>query len=185
MDQALCINTNLQGFINPTDNDSPRNRAAIEVCKNCPVIKECAKLALTAGTTLKPGLSGPAQGVIQAGIVCRGDLSTAFLLAKIAETDIPDYGALENTRRGSAPPECHHCEKPMTKWTRNHEEIPEGYVMHYARGFCVQCRAAYRAYRAESNKNKPTLSKEINRNQPAAPRPPKPAINDQLQLFNL
>lgn len=138
MTTAPCHKTRNRSFIQPTAQDSPANRAAIKTCEHCPILKECAAAALTSGNTLNPGYSGPAQGVIQAGVICRGDIATAMELSMIAGVPMPDYAA---ETRARASTQCINCEKPMVPWTRG--EVPEGYVMHRGRNYCTECRAAY------------------------------------------
>lgn len=48
-------------------------------------------------------------------------------------------------RRGDR---CKACSRPLYPWSRG--GVPEGYVMHYARGWCVGCRPAYRAAKEEA-----------------------------------
>lgn len=182
--KALCNKSPLRSFIAPTPHDSPQNRAAQRICARCPLIRECAEAALTAGNTLKPGFSGPAQGVIQAGVVCRGDLTTAFQLAMIAGVAVPDYQSIERVRRTQAPPECAHCEKPMHRWTRHTEVIPDGWVMHYAGGFCTECRAAYREWRKAHPSESRGLRKMIDRKRHHNFERPAPVVDPgQMELF--
>ena len=142
MASAACHKTKNRAFITPTAHDSPANRAAIKICEQCPIRRECAEQALTSGDTLQGGYSAPAVGVIQAGVLCRGDITTALELALIAGVAVPDYSELGRARAAEY---CRHCEHPMVPWTR--DEVPSGYVMHYAANFCTECRAAYREYR--------------------------------------
>lgn len=179
-----CHRSKNRSFTHPTAKDSAANRAAIKICEHCPIRKQCAADALTAGDTLDSGYSAPAQGVIQAGVVCRGDITTAIELSLIAEIAMPDYN---ERARIKASAQCKHCERPMVPWTRG--EVPEGYVMHRGRNYCTDCRAAYSAELA-AEKRRPTLSKDIDRrnhhsvNMPA-PRKNTPAAPqaDQLSLF--
>lgn len=182
--KAPCHASKNRAFINPTPNDSPDNRRAISMCNACPIIRECAELALTSGNTLKPGFAGPAQDVIQAGVVCRGDLSTAFALAAVAGQPVPDYQSMETERRAEAPDECVHCEQPMVPWRRDKSTIPEGYREHHARGYCSECRVAYKeALEAEPPSGR-GLCKEIDRKRHHARPQAKPEkAPGQLELF--
>lgn len=120
--------------------------------------RECAEQALTSGDTLQSGYSAPAVGVIQAGVLCRGDITTALELALIAGIAIPDYS---ERGRARAAEYCRHCEQPMVSWTR--DEVPDGYRMHYAANFCTECRTAYREYREQNPSNNRELRKTADR----------------------
>lgn len=141
MDKAPCHRSKNRAFINPDAAPPNAIRAAIRICEGCPLRIACAASALTAGTTLDGSRKAPVTGVIQAGIVCRGDLTTAWELSIIADRPIPDYQA--TVTRRVINDHCTHCNKPMVSWTR--DKVPSGHVMHYSRGYCTNCRKAYRA----------------------------------------
>lgn len=116
-------------------------RAALTMCRACPLVAACAALALQSGTSLDGSRTGPAEGVIQAGVICRGDDDTARALAEVAGVPVPVYRA--QRPRPKAPKRCVECGHPMVSWTRG--EVPEGHRMHYGRGRCTGCRDSYRA----------------------------------------
>lgn len=184
MAKAACHKTKNRAFITPTAHDSPANRAAIKICQQCPIRRECAEQALTSGDTLQSGYSAPAVGVIQAGVLCRGDITTALELALIAGVAVPDYS---ERGRARAAEYCRHCEQPMVPWTR--DSVPDGYVMHRGRNFCTNCRKAYAA-ELKRDVKRPTLAGEINRNKPITTQKvsekntqPIPKEEHQLSLF--
>lgn len=124
------------------------------------MIRECATVALTGGNCVKGDVIAVANGVIQAGVVCRDDRETALALSEIAGVRIPKY---RRQRRKNRPGKaCVHCGEPMVPWTRDPSTVPEGCVMHYARGYCEECREPYRRMLARLDR-KPQLRKEIDR----------------------
>ncbi|WIM71976.1 WhiB family transcriptional regulator [Corynebacterium suedekumii] len=129
--RAPCHRSRIRGFIDPHAPDHSV-RAAIKVCEHCPIRKECARDALTAGTSLDGEYTRPAGAVVQAGIICRGDQDTARALARVAGVPTPPHYR-KQAPRPQLPDGCNHCGRPLHKWTRNPEEIPEGHVMHYAK----------------------------------------------------
>ena len=85
-DQPLCAR-------HPDDFHSPQDAAAIrralDTCRTCKLVDtqtfdQCAKAALTAGTTHDGAVKACASGVVQAGIVCRADVNTWRRLSKVA-----------------------------------------------------------------------------------------------------
>lgn len=125
---------------------TPATEQAFQICEACPIIKQCAVNALTAGSTTDGCVQRPASGVIQAGVLCNGDHLTAYRLARIAGVDMPEIR--DTSSKNTPAPYCRACKEPMVSWTR--DETPPGYVMHYAQGFCTNCRAAYREHKAET-----------------------------------
>lgn len=122
-------------------NKSEREAAALVCRTECPFLMQCAKEALTAGNSLDGSVILPAQGVIAAGVICPSKgTDHAVELAEIAEQQqLPRY----RTKRDRPIPErCAECKTPMASWNRE-KEAPEGYVVHYARGYCIECRTAY------------------------------------------
>lgn len=115
---------------------------AVKVCRRCPRLRDCALDALHAGDMLDRSVRSPAMGVVQAGVVCRGDQPTADALATIAGVPAPTV-TTEAASINRATGDCLNCQRPLHRWTRTPEDIPAGHVMHYARGFCVHCRPAY------------------------------------------
>lgn len=114
---------------------------AADACESCPLLRKCAESALTAGTSLDGHTTAPAAGVIQAGVYCVGDDATAAQLAAIAGVSLPKYR--RKLPKPKPPKECKGCGKPLHRWTRG--TVPEGFVMHYARGYCCGCRVLYKA----------------------------------------
>lgn len=157
------------------------------MCEHCPLLKQCATEAITAGTSLNSLDRSPANGVIQAGVICHGDLDTAYRLAQIAEVDVPAY-LVEKTHRDNIgarrPDRCRNCDLPMIKWNR-HEEQPEGYQMHYARGFCTACRSAYAQWKKEHPTEQRGLRKPIDRKRHSAPPRKRGAVTVQPTLFEI
>ncbi|CAB0634971.1 hypothetical protein CIP107566_00515 [Corynebacterium diphtheriae] len=130
-------------FTNPRIG-SPQAEAAKRACRACPILTKCAKDALHAGDSLDRNFTRPATGVIQAGVLCTGDVWTAQQLAEIAGVPVPTYH--DHIERPKIGDQCKSCGKPMGAWTRNPaESLPEGWVMHYARGYCTNCRGDYQA----------------------------------------
>lgn len=87
----------------------------------------------------------PADGVIMAGVVARGE-STVRRLEMIAGIAAPVYtGRAQRRGRVTGKP-CLNCGRTLHSWTRTPEEMPPGTVMHYSRQFCVNCRTALSAY---------------------------------------
>ncbi|NLT57179.1 MAG: hypothetical protein GXX79_21980, partial [Actinomycetales bacterium] len=161
---ALCHRNPNRAFSDPDNAPDFSIRAALKLCAACPVRTQCARDALHAGDSLDGHTTAPATGVIAAGIICRGDADTAHALARAAGVPTPPHYR-EKAPRPQLPDGCNHCGRPLHKWTRNPEEIPEGHVMHYAKGWCVKCRGAYKQARnATVTKETPSgLRKQIDR----------------------
>lgn len=159
-------------FIAPELHTEKEVRTALSVCQACPVRKECAESALTAGLPLDPTRdtgkrSSTATGVIMAGIVCNADSSTTQQLQRIAGHRKPIK--VNHRRRVHGKP-CKACGTPLVPWTRNPETIPPGHAMHHARQYCVNCRAEYSAARKawaednpESNNARTFARKQVDR----------------------
>lgn len=137
---GLCSKTHNIAFTNPGAAPDRSITAAKKLCSVCPLLQSCAEDALRAGGSLDRSMQAPANDVLQAGVVCRGDSDTARRLATVAGVDVPVYR--EQRKRNFARGQCVNCGRRMVPWTRG--EVPEGYAMHYARQHCVHCRAAYR-----------------------------------------
>lgn len=134
-------------FTNPVLG-SPDIEEAKKICAECPLIKQCAEQALHSGSSLDGHYTRPANGVIQAGVYCTGDHWTANQLATIAGVQIPQYH--DHIERNTPNATCRHCGKPMGSWTRHPESLMPGQVMHYARGYCTNCRVPYKASLAKT-----------------------------------
>ena len=127
--------------------------------------KECARVALEAGSMLT-GEKLPADGVIMAGVVARGE-STVRQLEMIAGIAAPVYTGRAQRRGNVTGKPCLNCGRTLHSWTRTPEDIPHGMVMHYSRQFCVDCRTALQAYLdslpEEERRVRRGLMKEIDR----------------------
>lgn len=151
-----CQGTRNRAFLDPVHSDRFKIAAAVKICEACPLIRECARSALTAGNLQNDGTRAVADGVIVAGIVARGDQDTTDRLRAVA--GLPD--GQQAPRARVVPPRafvqarrpCKACSRPLWKFTRDPSEIPEGYVMAYARGWCVNCRGAYKQATAQAPK---------------------------------
>lgn len=139
-----CHRTKNKAFIDPDHAKDFQVRAAQSICGHCPLLKECASTALGLGAVIGRDYSGPADAVIMAGVICRGDLPTAEALASIAGVAVPQIG--RQSRRAPAPDACRNCLVPMVSWTRDLDSVPAGLTVHHARGFCTDCRPAYNAF---------------------------------------
>lgn len=185
--KPACTNTKNRAFINPAKAPHNSIEAALKMCHACPLLKHCASQALTSGTSLSEDCRAPAADVIQAGVICHGDLDTAYKLAAVAQVDVPAY-LVERTRRDNIgarrPDRCRNCNRPMIKWNR-HEEQPEGYQMHYARGFCTACRSAYVQWKKEHPTEQRGLRKPIDRKRHSAPPRKRGAVTIQPTLFEI
>lgn len=100
---------------------------ALNNCKSCPHIRECARRALTAGTTIDRGttIEACADGTIMAGIICRGDLTTRRELNRIVN---PASGASH----------CAACVRPFRTPTAT-----DGAVYERGDGLCRGCHKAH------------------------------------------
>lgn len=145
---------------------------AIETCETCAIVepatfRACAKAALTAGTTIDGELEACADGIIQAGIECRGDRDTWRALKKAAGEPVDETRCVICDRsfiddvieRGDGV--CAGCTQvttrhlvvaPSTPRNTPPDEClecgramvtfplgPEGTVRHAARGYCRRC----------------------------------------------
>lgn len=147
MKDALCaLSANrLAGFISLA---APDVAEAVALCSQCPARVACATAALADGASLDGSYTRPPSDCVRAGVKCRGNKRTARDLAAIAGVEAPEYR--DARPRNRAAEACVNCGTPMIPWTRG--DVPEGYVMHYARSFCTECRSAYRATRPARKK---------------------------------
>ena len=162
------------------------NDAAL-TCRTCPLLKQCATQALTAGTTLDERHVGPATGVIQAGVWCKGDQWTANQLARVAGLPAPD---LAPTAPAPRPDTCLGCDQPMVPRKFRARTTPN-VLTHGAHGYCRICDARRRRQKAYVPKPKhqtlfawkenhaPTNHTNHHRTRPMPDRPV------QLCLFDL
>lgn len=114
--------------------------AACEMCTHCPLIKKCAQLALTSGTNLTKTHPAPATGVIQAGVICRGDKDTIDQLAVIAGGYTPMALRKRSTQ---IPVRCVGCGEVMVVRNRN-ESVRGKPPTHSSGGYCRSCDAKRR-----------------------------------------
>ena len=115
--------------------------AALVCLTTCPFLKQCAKEALTAGSSVDGHVVLPARGVIAAGVICpTTGTEHGKELAQIAGVKRPHYRTEKARPRFD---HCVECKTPMVSWNRA-RTAPNGYVMHHARGYCVGCRSVYR-----------------------------------------
>lgn len=112
---------------------------AIHMCQSCFMLQECARRALVAGSSLDGSWIHPANGVVQAGVLCTDDMETAEALAEIAGVEVPAYR--DKKPRFAPPEECVTCKKPMVVRPRDGTETPDGHVNHMAHGQCQSCYA--------------------------------------------
>lgn len=131
-------------FIDPESATDKQREEAIALCNRCPVLRECARAALQSGTTLDTAFKNPATQVIQAGVVCDGSTDSEKELARRAGIPVEKIArsSVRHKPKVEGAP-CRGCGRTLWRWTREPGEIPEGYVMHYARGYCVKCRTLY------------------------------------------
>lgn len=116
----------------------PETVAAQNICRNsCPPerFRDCAESALRAGEIFDEiGRPHVADGVVMAGVVCRGDAATARILRRILAAEAQDSDGPD--RR------CTDCERPMCTRRRRRP----GHVLHGSGGRCYGCyRASGRA----------------------------------------
>lgn len=124
----------LPGFVEPAHAFDwarlPATVAAQRVCiAHCPRerFRACAQAALSAGTLVDDETPSVADGVVMAGVVCRGDTATRrrLLLALGQEIYV-------------RPDRCVSCQRPMTTRRRKRP----GYVVHESNGRCGGCKRA-------------------------------------------
>lgn len=141
---------------------------ALDTCAACPLQAECARAGLEAGSVVLDGdtIVAVADGVIMAGVVCRGDaatwrdLSTAARGREVVDeclgcrrsfsevrakahglcagcyTKSRRHGhAVASAPKAETPSACVDCETPMV----SAEPVPDGHVLHRARGRCHSC----------------------------------------------
>lgn len=126
--------TGQPGYLQPGENPDwathPDTVRAVQICLTaCPLsqFRACAETGLTAGTVEWDKRRRVADGVVMAGIVCKGDSPTSRALRNAA-------GPLPAT--APATRWCVTCRQPMT--TR-HKPL-QGFVEHEGGGQCRKCR---------------------------------------------
>ncbi|MFE3754101.1 hypothetical protein ACFXO9_07305 [Nocardia tengchongensis] len=126
----------LPGFVEPVSafdwDRLPATAAAQRVCaERCPRdrFRACATAALAAGTLIGDEAPSVADGVVMAGIVCRGDAITRRRLQAVLADDVDPR---------VRPDRCVSCQRPMTTRRRKRP----GYVVHESNGRCGACKRA-------------------------------------------
>lgn len=137
--KPACTYSQRALFTAPGAPDDPSTEWAKSICRSCPVIKACAQQALVGGASLDWRVPAVANGVVQAGVYCDGSEEARRQLAAVAGVEV----AAEGKQHAAPGDTCAGCGRPMVRWRRG-EQPPEGYVMHYARGYCTNCRSLYR-----------------------------------------
>lgn len=190
--RPACHRTTNPAFIDPYHASEQQIQAAKTLCHSCPMLVECARQALKAGSIINARdlatvEEEPAVDVLQAGVLCNGSPEALIALHRVA--GVP-YTAPESQDETlplkAAPPHCKACGWPMIRWNR-YEEQPDGMVMHYARGFCTNCRAEYQRWRHEHGMESAQqgLRRPIDRHRHSAPPRKRGAPTVQPPLFDL
>lgn len=134
-----CNKTRNRAFIHP-EHASPQSiRAAKTICGLCPVRVACATAGLSAGNSLDGSTRGPANDVIVAGIICRGDTATARVLAQIAGVEGPQPRRAKRPRGTYGT--CKGCDAPLV--AADAADLPAGHSRHHARSYGTCCRSIY------------------------------------------
>lgn len=191
--QPACHRTDNPAFIDPYNSTREQLDAAKVLCASCPMLVDCARQALRSGSIinardLSTVETEPAVDVLQAGVLCDGTPRALIALQRAAGVShtAPEAPAPETLPLRTAPARCRACHEPMIRWNR-HEEQPEGMVMHYARGFCTNCRSEYRRWRREHGVEKAQrgLRRPVDRHRHSAPSRKRGAPTVQPALFDL
>lgn len=124
------------------DENSTRHWLAQLACDHCPLLRQCAHQALTAGNTIDRNVRVPANGVVQAGVMCKGDARTIDELRTIAHTC--DVIPLRWARpKPPPPPHCLGCGRPMVTRPKG-KSLDASLLTHAAHGYCRICDAEHR-----------------------------------------
>lgn len=133
MDHAPCYKQRV--FINPQQSQPAEIRKAIDVCRECPIKKQCAEHAITAGSPPGYQTPTPPDDVIQAGVWCTGDYRTLVELHKVAGLPTPQKRRI---RQAGHPTHCLECGHRMQ--TRKYGQPTQPDVLtHSAHGLCRKC----------------------------------------------
>lgn len=133
---AIAAHTDLP-HNTPTD-----TMGAIRMCDTCPIRKQCAAQALTAGDHLDQSVRQPASGVVAAGVICTGDAHTSQQLANIAGVRPLPIRVMGT--RNPRPDHCQGCGRRMIVRPRGVPLTPD-MVTHCAHGYCRTCDKHRRA----------------------------------------
>lgn len=108
-------------------------------CDTCPLLRACAHQALTSGATIDRNLRTPANGVIQAGVICEGDQRTLDELRAVAGTF--DVIPLRLKKDKPPPPQrCVGCNRRMITRPKG-KSLDHTIITHAAHGYCRTCYA--------------------------------------------
>lgn len=158
MPHALCstrTGRSNPAFITPERASGTELAAAKALCEQCPMRAPCARAALRSGAAvgvdLQPLRPRTAVGVFQAGVLCNGTISATEELKQIAGVAVAPSQERAVRRPVVQGTPCKNCGEPLAPWTREPSTIPAGHVMHYGRGFCVNCRKAVRRVLASAH----------------------------------
>lgn len=130
----------IDGFIQPAGSRNwqahASTMAAQTICRElCPagLFRDCAIAALSAGgIDDEAGQAWVADGVVMAGVVCRGDRATERALQQVL--------AVDDAREADRLLACVSCRRPMC--TRRRRK--PGHVVHETGGRCARCHRAVR-----------------------------------------
>ncbi|MDY5785855.1 WhiB family transcriptional regulator [Corynebacterium sp.] len=178
--RPACSYRDRELFTAPAGPGDPSTERAKSICEACPIRVECAKRALTAGASLDGSVVAPAVDVIQAGVYCDGSERATWELAAVAGVTPPEPQA--KAKRATIPDHCVSCGEPMVQWNRG--VTPEGFVEHYARGYCQQCRSAYRKAYPPGSGGSRGLRKRVDRKNHSAPARKNAEVVVQFALFD-
>lgn len=151
-------------FISPDTAPAAMRQRALDLCQSCPLLQQCAADALTTGEPLTDyGTGGTvARGVIMGGVICDGSPTATAALRATAGPLAPPPRPQPHRRTVMGQP-CVSCGRPLHPWTRTPETIPPGHVMHHARGYCVDCREAYKRARPTPDTGCAVTRKRVDR----------------------
>lgn len=158
--RPACSNTRNRAFLDPEHSPDRSIRAALKICEGCPLLTTCAREAVVSGITLD-GYCLPPSGVIAGGILLDGTPDTAAVLAAVAGIPAPTWERPRRRRVKGCP--CVSCGRPLWPWVRDRAAVPSGYVMHYAREYCVECRVVYRQHEEHEEEGTHALRKSPRR----------------------
>lgn len=134
--QPPCLG--IQAFLQPSEDpnwhEHPDTLRAQVLCNSeCPRehFEACALAGLSAGTCEDDLTPRVADGVVMAGVVCRGDIASEHSLRRALRGRAVGW-------RAKRPSRCLGCDRPMTTRRR---KLP-GHVVHEAAGHCTACRRA-------------------------------------------
>lgn len=123
-------------FTNPRTATFEEYVNALNLCDECPIRRQCATAAMTAGSTLDGSMQAPASDVIAGGVACHGDELTLRKLAIVA--GVAPAKPQRHRPRFKRPERCRHCHRHMT--VRKEGQPTRGdQPTHVAHGYCRDC----------------------------------------------